>query len=378
MGFKEDVQKLSAQIAERRDHVVNEEMGKQVLIIPFLKVLGFDVYNPLEVRPEYTSDFGKKKGEKVDYAVFKDGTPLMFIEAKALAEDLGSHDSQLARYFNATPQIRLAILTNGVVYKFFTDLNTTNVMDVNPFLVIDMTDLSLSDIEVLDNFRRDRFETDSLVKYAEELIYTSNINAKLKDLFRNPPDDFIRYLIKDFSDTRITSNVLDRFRPIVKKSISVALLEIMSQNLFPQETPDSDPQAEQNQPLEAAPDNGSPVENSKGVTTTAEELASLAIVKSLLERNNRDISEVTAKDTTMYYGIHVKSVTRWFIRLNLDSAAKQVITRLPLDQIQPLAQGFKVEPAPKGIGESRVFINSYSDLAKLEELIVLCFDCVTS
>jgi len=374
VGFKEDMQKLSAQIAERKTHVTNEEMAKQVLIMPFIQALGFDVFNPIEVRPEYIADFGKKKGEKVDYAIFKDGIPIMFIEAKSINEDLENHDAQLSRYFNATPQMRIAILTNGIAYKFFTDLNSNNIMDQSPFLTLDITNLSSADIEVLTNFKKERFETESLVRYAEELIYTSNLNTKLKDLFKNPSDDFIRYLIKDFSDTRITSNVIDRFRPIVKKSISHAILEIVSQGLFPQEAAPSEEPAVVTTP--------SPVEDStKGseetpfkedriVITTEEEQASFGLIQGILEKHGKDISALGAKDTTVYYAIFVRNIFQWFVRLNLDSANKQVITRLPVEKAQFLAQGFKVEPAPKGLGESRVYIDSYNDLIKLEKLIV--------
>lgn len=382
MGFKDDLQRLSAQIAERMGHVVNEEMAKQVLILPFLKVLGFDVYNPLEIRPEYTADFGKKKGEKVDYAIFKDGTPVMFLEAKALSEELGNHDAQLARYFNSTPQVRFAILTNGVTYKFFSDLNASNIMDQSPFLIIDMTNLTATDTEVLANFKKDSFEAEALVKYAEELVYTSNINAKLKDLFRNPPDDFIRYLVKDFSDTRVTSAVIERFRPIIKKSISLALIDMVSQGLFPQESGSEDPGSGQNPPADipqSAEASPPPSDiGGKSVITTEEELESFAMIKKILEKNGKDVSELGGKDTTIYYGIFVKSVFRWFIRLNLDSANKQVITKLRVEEAQQLAKGFMVDQAPKGIGESRVYIDSHNDLARLEPLILACFDSVTT
>jgi len=381
MGFKEDMQKLSAQIVERKNHVANEEMAKQVLIMPFIQVLGFDVFNPLEVRPEYIADFGRKKGEKVDYAIFKDGAPVMFIEAKSINEDLENHDPQLARYFNATPQVRIAILTNGIIYKFFTDLNSNNIMDQSPFLVLDMTNLTASDTEVLANFRKERFETESLVRYAEELIYTSNLNAKLKDLFKNPPDDFIRYLIKDFSDTRITSNVIERFRPIVKKSISHAILEIVSQGLFPQEETPSEESALTSQSVsevDSEDKSGAPPEERRKIITTEEERASFSLIKKILEKNGKDISALNAKDTTVYYAIFTRNIHQWFMRLNLDSENKQVITRLPVEKARSLAQDFKVEPAPKGLGESRIYIGSYNDLIKLEDLIIASFEEITA
>jgi hypothetical protein len=139
LGFTEELQELSIQIAERRIHVTNEEMTKQSLILPFIQVLGFDIYDPLEVRPEYTADFGKKKGEKVDYAIFKDSVPIMFLEAKSVNEKLHNHDAQLCRYFNSTKDVGLGVITNGIEYRFFTDLDDTNIMDDKPFLVVNIT-----------------------------------------------------------------------------------------------------------------------------------------------------------------------------------------------------------------------------------------------
>lgn len=145
MGFREDLQRLSIQASEKRRYIAYEEMTKQTLIIPFLQVLGYDVFNPLEVRPEYIADFGKKKGEKVDYAIFKDTSPIIFIEAKAVNEELNNHCAQLERYFNSSPNVRLAILTNGIEYRFFTDLDKSNIMDDNPFFKFNITALLEND-----------------------------------------------------------------------------------------------------------------------------------------------------------------------------------------------------------------------------------------
>ena len=235
MAFKDDLQKLSVQIKERIIHISNEEMTKQALIIPFIQILGFDVFNPLEVRPEYSADFGIKKGEKVDYALFKDNEPIIFIEAKSVNENLNNHDAQLSRYFNSTTNVKLAILTNGAEYRFFTDLNVNNVMDDAPFLTVNLLNIKDSDIENLNKLRIENFDKESLITYAEELVYTSALNTSLKTLFSNPNDEFIRFVIKEFSDIRITANVIERFRPLVKKSISNAVLDIVSKGLYQEE-----------------------------------------------------------------------------------------------------------------------------------------------
>lgn len=376
LSFKEELQRLSVQIIERKGHITNEEMTKQALIIPFFQVLGYDVFNPLEVKSEYISDFGKKKGEKVDYAIFKDGKPIIFIEAKAVTENLANHDSQLARYFNATPEVKLAVLTNGIIYKFFTDVDANNIMDESPFAIIDIIDLSPNDIEVLTRFKKEAFETESLVKYAEDLIYTSNLNTKLKELFKNPSDDFIRYLIKDFSDSRITSNVVERFRPIVKKSISNAILDIVSQGIFQQEAAPTEDEKLAPTINEVINEEEQPAK--KQAITTEEELKAFEIIKNILVANGKNISELQYKDTINYFGIHFKNIFNWFIRLRLDSLNKNLIIRLPAETVRTLSD-FKTEQASKAHGEnsSQVFIQSVDDLTKLEKVIVRCYEEVT-
>lgn len=365
--LKEDLMRLSAQVKERKGHITNEEMTKQSLIIPFLQVLGYDVFNPLEVRPEYTADFGKKKGEKVDYAVFKDGNPIIFIEAKAVNESVQNHSSQLARYFNATPDVRVAIITNGIEYKFYTDLDKNNIMDENYFYKMDITNITDYDIEILSSFRKETFETETIIKNAEELIYTNNLNTKLREIFKNPPDEFIRYLIKDFSDTRITSNVIERFRPIVKKSISQALLELVSQSL--QNESDS-----KNNSIDVlSEDEEKP---KKDTHTTEEEIKSFEIIKKLLDYAKKDTSELGYKDTLYYFGIHIKHTHNWFIRLYM-SGTKNIIARLPLKRATELVKNFKIEAASKGHGDStKVFIDSPEDLEKLKELIIESYENV--
>lgn len=380
MSFREELQKLSVQAAEKRPFIAYEEMTKQTLVIPFLQTLKYDVFNPQEVRPEYIADFGKKKGEKVDYAIFKENIPAIFIECKAVNEELGNHCAQLERYFNSSPEVRLAILTNGIEYRFFTDLDKNNIMDENPFFKFNITALQDNDIEILARFTRDHFETEAVVKYAEELIYTSNLNTKLRELFKSPSEDFIRYLIKDFSDTKITAKVIERFRPIVKKSISMAIVDLVRQGILQQN--DADEVTPQPQPDKQSVDQNTAITSEqateqvlkKQINTTEEELHCLDIIKSILTEAGRDISEINYKDTTAYFGIFNKNFLNWFIRVNLDSHIKYMITRFPIEKVESMITGFTVEQAPKGHGESRVLISSIGDFVRLKDLVINCFD----
>lgn len=335
IGFKEDLQKLPIQISERIPYITNEEMTKQSLIIPFIQVLGFDVFNPLEVRPEYFADFGKRKGEKVDYALFKDDQPIAFIEAKSINENLLNHDTQLSRYFNAVPEVKLGILTNGIEYKFFTDLTADNIMDDKPFLIVDLSNLKDSDIDNLLRFKKDNFDTESLMKYAEEIVYTSELDKSIRELLKNPSDEFIRFLIRDFSNSRITTNVIERFRPLVKKAISNAVLDIVSNGLYQQ---DNNTPIEENPSIETESDNAiaedAPANNEsikrKSIVTTQEELEAFELIKSILIKNNKSVENLNYKDTTYYFSLYVGSITKWFIRLNLDSNNKNIMTKLSM------------------------------------------------
>ena len=114
MSFEERLASLAAKIRQQKDAIQTEEATKNAFVMPFIQtVLGYDVFNPLEVIPEFISDVGTKKGEKVDYAIIKDGQIQILIEAKKIGEPLNiNHASQLFRYFHVTTA-RISILTNG-------------------------------------------------------------------------------------------------------------------------------------------------------------------------------------------------------------------------------------------------------------------------
>lgn len=256
-------------------------------------------------------------------------------------------------------------------------------MDDKPFLTINITELSEADIENLRKFRKEAFNTEELMYFAEEMIYTSNLKAKLKEIFNEPPDEFIRYLIKDFRDTRITSNVIERFRPIVKKSISKAILDIVSQGLFKEEESSREAAAaateDQAHEVHESSSAEEPTEKPKReIITTEEELQCFEIIKEILREAGRDVSEVNCKDTTAYFAIYNRNILNWFLRVNLDSSKRNIITKLPIEKAEKLANNRQVEPAPKGHGESRIYIESIEDLKDLNQLIMECFDGTVS
>ncbi len=141
MDFIDKIRELAARVPKQLDYCTTEEATKNALVMPFINALGYNVFNPREVIPEFTADFGTKKGEKVDYAVCQDSQPVMLFECKSSGTDLNKvHASQLYRYFSVVPQARFGVLTNGVEYRFFSDLESPNRMDDKPFFTFNILD----------------------------------------------------------------------------------------------------------------------------------------------------------------------------------------------------------------------------------------------
>ena len=153
MEFKDELRKYTERLENIKDTLQTEEATKMSLIVPFFQLLGYDVFNPLEFCPEYTADIGIKKGEKVDYAILMGKDPVILIEAKSVNKKLDRHSSQLFRYFVSTPA-KFAILTNGIEYKFYTDLDDTNKMDKEPFLDINLLNIKDAEISQLNKFKK--------------------------------------------------------------------------------------------------------------------------------------------------------------------------------------------------------------------------------
>lgn len=188
MDFKDALKQLSERVDKVKDSLQTEEATKTALVMPFLQILGYDVFNPMEVMPEFTCDIGTKRGEKIDYAIFKDDQPIILIEAKHWAQDLNLHDNQLLRYFHVS-NAKFGILTNGILYRFYTDLEKPNKMDEKPFLELNLSDLRNSQIEELKKFHKTNFDLNNILSSANELKYTGELKSIISREFANPGPD---------------------------------------------------------------------------------------------------------------------------------------------------------------------------------------------
>ena len=210
MGFIEELNNLSNRIPNYKDKVKGEQATIDAFVKPFIRALGYDDTNPTEVVPQFTADIGIKQGEKVDLAIFKDNKAVMLIECKDWSSDLPKQDiSQLYRYFTAVPEARIGVLTNGVLYRFYTDSEKPNVMDTEPFFQFNMSDIRSSLVNVLKSFTKDKFDLENAHSIAVDLKHRGEIKQILEEQLETPTNGFVRFFhaaiksqmeIQDFAD----------------------------------------------------------------------------------------------------------------------------------------------------------------------------------
>mgnify|MGYP001624165672 FL=1 len=317
MEFNEAIKQFSERVKALKDSISTEEATKMSIIVPLFQILGYDVFNPIEFCPEYTADVGIKKGEKVDYAILENGDPSILIECKSCSETLDKHSSQLFRYFGTTPA-KFGILTNGIIYRFYTDLEESNKMDMVPFLEIDMLSLKDSSINELKKFCKESFDKDKIFSTAEELKYTSLIKGVLAEQSENPSEDFVRFLLNGIYDGQKNQRVIEKFTPLVKKAFSSYVNEIVNSKISSALTKESDDEPS------AADEVAVTVEPESKIHTTEDEMESLYIIRGILA-GIIPVEDIVQRDTESYFGILYKDNNRKPIcRLNLDRKNKQL------------------------------------------------------
>lgn len=233
MGIAERAQELALKVRNQKASIATEEATKNAFVMPFISsVLGYDVFNPSEVIPEFTADVGTKKGEKIDYALVQDGKVQILIEAKTVAEPLRiEHASQLFRYFAAT-YARVAILTNGESYEFYTDLDAPNRMDDRPFLVLNLAAIDETLLPEVAKLTKDSFDLDSILSAAEELKYIGQIKRMLAAEFKEPSDELLRLLAaRIYPGRSFTQRVREQLSPLVVKATNQFLSEQVNDRL---------------------------------------------------------------------------------------------------------------------------------------------------
>lgn len=324
MDFKDQIRQLGERVARLKDNVKTEEATKNALIMPFLQTLGYDVFNPLEIVPEYVTDIGTKKGEKIDYAIMKDGVPVILVECKHHEANLDLHDGQLLRYFHVS-KAKFGILTNGIIFRFYTDLAEPNKMDEKPFLEFRIDAIKDPQVEELKKFHKSYFNLDTISETASELMYLGEMRAVIQREINDPSDELTRYLTRLVYNGSVTQKVLDRFRGYVKQTFAQYINDVLNERLqlaIKQQDGVADTTAAA--AVESAP--MTPATEKPKVETTQEELEAYVIVKSLLH-DIVDVKRIAYRDQQTYFTVLLDDNNRKPIcRLWYNSSKKYIGT----------------------------------------------------
>ena len=297
MSFENEVKEFCKEINSKLEHIDSEETTKIALIMPFLRLLGYDTTNPAEVKAEYTADVGTKQGEKVDIAILEENKPVIFIECKQVNNPLTSdHISQLYRYFSIT-DIQIGILTNGIEYKFFTTGEDNNRMADKPFLDIDLLNLTKNDMKELKKFIKTNFNISEIVTRADDLKYKNLIKKELIGELEDPSEEFIKVIGKQVYDGILTPAIKEKFGIIIKNVTTEIINEKVEKRLADavastdiKEEPQEVEEKEEDAPV------------TDDIITTTEELEGYYIIKAIAAEIT-DSERVTIRDRKSYCNI---------------------------------------------------------------------------
>ncbi|MBS4760944.1 MAG: type I restriction enzyme HsdR N-terminal domain-containing protein [Clostridium sp.] len=332
MEFSEKIEQLKERAISLKDSLQTEEATKNALVMPFLNTLGYDVFNPLEVVPEFVADSRLKKDEKVDYAVMQDGKPIILIECKKVDNDkldVKKHAGQLFKYFTAC-KAKFIILTNGIVYKFFSDIEETNVLDKEPFFTFNLFEYKENQLETLSEFCKENFDLEKAYSNAGDLKYIRQFEEVIENEYRNPSDDFVRYLLdkSEIYDGVKTAKVIEKHRKTTVEAFNLFMSKVMKTSLDFSLTSKQDEKEKKNQ-----------------VVTTLEELEGYAIVKSILN-GNIDLNRVTYRDNASYCNVLLDdNIRKTLCRLYFNRSQKYIAflegTREQKQPIQSINEIYK-------------------------------------
>ncbi|MGF6849961.1 hypothetical protein QFZ51_005196 [Chitinophaga sp. W3I9] len=347
MDFKDEIKLFGDKVEKLKNQIQTEEATKNAFIMPFIKVLGYDVFDPFEVMPEFIADIGIKKGEKVDYAILKEGKPSILIECKHWGESLDPHNSQLFRYFHTTAA-KFGLLSNGIIYRFYTDLAEQNKMDEKPFFEFNVTDIKDNQIEELKKFHKSYFNIESIQTTASELKYMNELKTLINIEFQNPSEGLIKLFAKQIYKGMLTSKIVEQLGTLTKRSIQQYINDLITERLksaLKKENEAAPSDAEK----ELATTNVE--EKAPVIETTEEEKEGYMIVKTMLRQKIKP-ARIAYRDAQSYFAIL------------LDDNNRKTICRLYFNGVRKYIGTFDEQKK-----ETRTEILTIDDLFKFEEIL---------
>lgn len=320
--LKLKLEQLHQRVDSLKDQINTEEATKNAFVMPFIQILGYDIFNPTEVIPEFICDIGTKKGEKVDYVIKKDNEPILIIECKHWKENADAHNSQLHRYYHVS-KARFGVLTNGHIYNFYADLEKPNIMDEKPFFTLDLSNLKDSSLKILENFTKNGYNLENILDSAEALKYIKAIRSEFEKELQNPSDEIVKLLVSRFFDKPLIASRLSVFKDYTKKAFSNSINESISFRLKNALNINESIPTKEETDSSIDENSAAPTETAKFITTE-EEIEGFQIVKAIL-REMLPASRIAFRDTQSYFGILLDDNNRKPItRLHFNSSNKYI------------------------------------------------------
>ena len=358
MDLIDRLRELSVRIPKQLEHIQTEEATKNALVMPFIAALGYNVFDPTEVTPELNADVGIKKGEKVDYAILREGKPIILFECKHHAADLSkTHASQLYRYFSVTAA-RFGVLTNGLSYWFYTDLEAPNKMDSKPFFEFNMLEFKEPTVDELKKFSKSSFDLSNIMTTASELKYTREIRRILLDQMQSPSDELVKIVLSKVYTGRVTQAVREQFAQFIRQAFTQVINDLINERLKSALSTVVTPAAPQaadvaagNGSLPASGREDGPAPKQDTVVTTVEEMEAFYTIKAIL----RDVvatKRIVLRDVQSYAGVL------------LDDSNRKPICRFHFNRTQKYVGLFTAEK------EERVPIGDVDELYKFADRLL--------
>lgn len=316
--LKLKLEQLHQRVDLLKEQIGTEEATKNAFVMPFIQILGYDIFNPTEVIPEFICDIGTKKGEKVDYVIKRDNEPILIIECKHWKENVDAHNSQLHRYYHVS-KARFGVLTNGHIYNFYSDLEKPNIMDEKPFFTLDLSNVKNTSTKILENFTKSGYNLENILDSAEGLKYIKAIRNEFEKELAEPSDEFIKLLVSKFFDKPLIASRLLSFKEYAKKAISNSINESINFRLKNALNIGEVLPSQNAEPIVPIDENTN--DDSK-IVTTEEEVEGSQIVKAIL-REVLPANRISFRDTQSYFGILLDDNNRKpLCRLHFNSANK--------------------------------------------------------
>jgi len=313
MKFKERLTQLGEKIEPQiGTNKFDEAQTKNYFINPFLEILGYKTSEQTDIMAEHIADFGLRARNKVDYVLRKNGTNILMIECKRFHEKVIKHGHQLNGYFHNLPSVRFGVLTNGVIYHFYADIDSHNIMNPEPFFEFNVTDFNDEQVNILETFCKENFDEKSIIEKARNLTYSQDIRKVLYSELTNPSKDFIKYIAgKAFLEKKrgkITERVRNLFAELVNLCLPVVINKLISEKMIRAKNQSDDKSNE----------------TESKINTTEEEREAYFIVKSIIRRKISS-ERVNFKDSQAYFSIRIDdSSHKTICRLYLNSNKKYI------------------------------------------------------